>query len=812
MNDELARRGETVSGLIGDVPAGGPGVASGGVRLTQKIGPYTLGECLGEGGFGAVFAAAQEGPIARRVAIKLLRAGAASAQVLARFRREQHVLALMKHPHIAQVYDAGESADGQPFIVMELVEGPTITRYCDDQKLGIRQRLGLFRQICDAVQHAHVRGIIHRDIKPSNVLVATDEGRPIVKVIDFGIARPVDPGRHAPTVQTQERQLIGTPAYMSPEQARGSEDIDTRSDVYSLGVVLYELVAGLLPIDPDTLKNKSADQVDRIINEQDPPSPSTRVGRSTETRSSIAAQRSVAPAELTRMLRGELDWVVMKCLEKSPDRRYQSAAELSADIERHLSGAAVVAAPPSSAYRFRKFVRRNRLWVAVGAAVLASLSIGLVATLLALGEARAQERLARREASRSRAFVELFVEDVIGAAHPAESEGQDMRVSELVGQAESGLDSIADATVRADVQQQIGRILMGLGKYERAYEHLAAVVALREKDPLAGPGERASSLLALAAASRSLERDGWGLEYAKRALAIYREAYGTPSILAAAALRDVAEIHQRRGDRAEARALMLEALAEAAASEQPGGESEIQAKILMDAAVLLHASEGNYFQSTKMYREALDILARLSVPALTRAHALASYARFTARAGNAREAVAAIDEAVAIARRAYSPDNPHLASYCSSQATVYALAGRLPEAEALQREAIAICERTFGLDAEVVPHRTLQLVGLLEQQGRQQEAIPLCAGAREIYLAKFGPDDARTLNAQSLLGDLHRMVGSYTEAERMLLDAEARLKRTGASPVVYSLTRTRLASLYSAMGNRDEASKWLPGG
>jgi tetratricopeptide (TPR) repeat protein len=444
--------------------------------------------------------------------------------------------------------------------------------------------------------------------------------------------------------------------------------------------------------------------------------------------------------------------------------------------------------------------------------VLASLSIGLATTLLALGEARAQEQLARREASRSGAFVKLFVEDVIGAAHPTESEGQDMRVSELVAQAESLLDSVDDPTVRADVELQIGRILMGLGKYERAYEHLAAVVVLREKDPVATPYERATSLFGLAAACRSLERDGWGLEYAERALAIYREAYGTPSIHAAAALRDVAQIRERRGERADARKLMLEALAEAAASEEPGSESEVQARILMDAAVLLYASEGDYFESTKMYREAIDILTRLSVPALTRANALASYARLMSRAGNAPDAVTAINEAVAIARRAYAPDNPHLAFYLSSHATVCLHLKRLPEAEAFQREAIAICERAFGPDSEQVAHYSLPLAGVLEAQDRQQEAIPLCARSREVFLTKFGPDDQRTLNAQSLLGDLHRMVGSYTEAERLLLDAEARLKRTNASPVVYALTRNRLAILYSAMGNKAEAAKWLSGG
>ena len=807
---EEHRGEETVSAVFGAAPEShAPETPP---PTPRTIGPYTIGERLGEGGFGAVYAAAQEGEISRRVAIKLLRPGAASAQVLARFRRERHILALMKHPNIAQVYDAGETADGRPFIAMELVEGPTITRYCDERKLGIRQRLGLFRQVCHAVQHAHTKGVIHRDIKPSNVLVATDDGRPVVKVIDFGIARPTDPNRHAPTVETTDRQLIGTPSYMSPEQARGSDDIDTRSDVFSLGVVLYELLAGLLPIDPDALKGKSASDVDRIINQEDPPSPSTRIGRSSQTRSAIAAQRSTAPADLTRMLRGELDWVVMRCLQKNPDRRYQTAADLDADIERHLAGAAVLAAPPSAAYRLRKFVRRHRLPVAVGTGVLSSLAIGLGATLFALGEARAQERLARREATRSGAFAKLFVEDVIGAVHPTESGGQDLRMSEVLKQAEMRLDSITDSSVRADVQLQIGRMMLGLGEYQRAYDHFKAALPLREKDPYATPEDRAMPYAGMGWACRSLEREEWGLAYAQQALTLLREAYGAPSVLCAVALGDIAWTHRSRGDLRAAHKAMTDALTEASIAEEPGHESETHAKLMMQAANLLYTLEGRYFEAAELYAEAIEILERVDAPALTTAYAIAVRAQLLADAGAQRGDVEDIERAVAIARRAYAQDNPHLANYLASLATVYAHAGRMADAESLLREALAICEATFGAESEIVAHRTLKLAILLEAQDRQTEAIELCAKARQAYLSKFGPDDSRTLNAQSLLGDLCAMTGSYEEAEKLLVDAFERMQKTGASSETLMRTRNRLTKLFSLTGDDAKKARWSNGG
>ncbi len=322
----------------------------------SRIGPHKLLQKVGEGGMGVVYMAEQETPVRRKVALKIIKPGMDSAQVIARFEAERQALALMEHPNIAKVLDAGATDTGRPYFVMDLVKGIPITEYCDEAKLSPSERLTLFIPVCQAIQHAHQKGIIHRDIKPSNVMVTLHDGQPVAKIIDFGVAKAIDQRLTERTLFTQYGALIGTPEYMSPEQANLSGlDVDTRSDIYSLGVLLYELLTGTTPLERQKLRDAGYAEVLRRIKEEEPPKPSTRLSHSGDRLASIAATRRTEPARLTKLVRGELDWIVMKALEKERTRRYETANGLARDIQRYLDGDPVEAGPPSASYKLRKF-------------------------------------------------------------------------------------------------------------------------------------------------------------------------------------------------------------------------------------------------------------------------------------------------------------------------------------------------------------------------------------------------------------------------------------------------------------------------
>jgi serine/threonine protein kinase len=348
-------------------------------RPGMAIGPYKLLEQIGEGGFGVVFMAEQTRPLSRKVALKVLKPGMDTRQVVARFEAERQALALMDHPHIARVLDGGETASGRPYFVMELVRGIPITDFCDQDQLPVRQRLELFVSVCKAVQHAHQKGIIHRDLKPSNVLVTLHDDTPVVKVIDFGIAKATGQRLTEKTLFTNFAQMIGTPLYMSPEQAALSGlDVDTRSDIYSLGVLLYELLTGTTPFDKQRLQTVGYDELRRIIREEEPPRPSTRISTLGQAATTLSTQRKSDPRRLSQLFRGELDWIVMKCLEKDRNRRYDTANSLAKDIENYLQDEPVQACSPSAVYRLRKFVRRNRTSVTAAASGLGLLLLALL--------------------------------------------------------------------------------------------------------------------------------------------------------------------------------------------------------------------------------------------------------------------------------------------------------------------------------------------------------------------------------------------------------------------------------------------------
>jgi serine/threonine protein kinase/tetratricopeptide (TPR) repeat protein len=380
------------------------------------IGPFKLLEQIGEGGFGVVFLAEQTQPVRRKVALKVLKPGMDTRQVVARFEAERQALALMDHPNIARVFDGGETVSGRPYFVMELVKGIPITAFCDQRQLTINDRLELFIHVCRAVQHAHHKGIIHRDLKPSNVLTMLDDGTPVVKVIDFGIAKATGQQLTDKTLFTNLAQIIGTPLYMSPEQtALSGLDVDTRSDIYSLGALLYELLTGMTPFDKKRLRDADYDEIRRIIRNEEPPRPSARLADSKDTLPSIAAWRQTDPSKLTRLVRGELDWIVMKCLEKDRNRRYETVNGLAMDLQRYLHDEPVVAGPPSATYRLRKFARRNKLALLIAGVFAAAMLLGvavLVVSTVLISRSYTAERKARQQAEanfqRTRAAVDEF--------------------------------------------------------------------------------------------------------------------------------------------------------------------------------------------------------------------------------------------------------------------------------------------------------------------------------------------------------------------------------------------------------------------
>ena len=453
------------------------------------LGHYKLLEQIGEGAFGVVFLAEQRKPIKRKVALKIIKPGMDTREVIARFEAERQALALMDHANIAKVLDAGATDTGRPYFAMELVKGVPVTEYCDTHRLDIRQRLELFRDICAAVQHAHQKGIIHRDLKPSNIMVTFDDTGPVVKVIDFGVAKAISQELTEKTLFTAHGQMIGTPHYMSPEQAEMSGlDIDTRSDIYSLGVVLYELLTGKTPLDPKKLREAGLAEIHRLIREEEPSKPSTCLSAlSNEENTEIAGFHSVKPEKLNRLVRGDLDWIVMKALEKDRGRRYETATGFAADIENYLTDQPVLASPPSTSYRLRKFARRNKAGLATAAMLITAMLVCITASIWQTLRAEEQRELAEQSAKDSKAVLAFFKNKVLlvstSRSFMVGGMGIDVTIREAIDAAEPQIEEAFkdQPLVEASIRSTLGKTYEYIGEMDAANAQYQRALELRTK-------------------------------------------------------------------------------------------------------------------------------------------------------------------------------------------------------------------------------------------------------------------------------------------------------------------------------------------
>jgi serine/threonine protein kinase/tetratricopeptide (TPR) repeat protein len=573
----------------------------------DRIDRYKLLEQIGEGGCGIVFMAAQEEPIRRRVALKVIKLGMDTRQVIARFEAERQALALMDHPNIAKVYDAGATATGRPYFVMELVRGLRITDYCNDKRLPTRKRLELFVHVCQAVQHAHQKGIIHRDLKPSNILVTVNDGVAVPKVIDFGIAKATSGERLTDkTVFTAFHQFMGTPAYMSPEQAElTSVDIDTRSDIYTLGVLLYELLTGQTPFDASELLQAGLDEMRRTLREKEPSRPSTRLSTlGADQLTATARLQGLEPPKLINLVRGDLDWIVLKCLEKDRARRYETANALLTDIQRHLGNEPVTARPRSRLNEFQKTVRRHKVGFAAAGAVMLTLFLGLgIATWSLVKERQARQR-ADTEAAKS-AQIARVLEDMLRGIDPKTAQDRDTTLlqevlSQTVGQVSRDLTN--QPPVEAHLKNTIGNIYAALGDFQNAELMARNALALRRSDTTVQPADLAESHFDLA---HHLWRQGKLAEaeqVAREGLSLATTSVGMKDPLVAKSLAQLGVIVQDQGRLVEAEDLFRESLT---MRKQLLGNKHPTVAQALNALSGVLALEGKQAEAEKVNREAL---------------------------------------------------------------------------------------------------------------------------------------------------------------------------------------------------------------
>ena len=674
--------------------------------IPDRIGPFRILDKLGEGGMGSVFLAEQTEPVKRRVALKIMRSPLGGRDGEIRFEAERQALARFHHPNVAQIFEAGSTPEGHPYFAMELVGDEKITTYCDSRKLSIRQRLRLFRDVCAGVQHAHQKGIIHRDLKPSNILVMEIEGRPVPKIIDFGIAKAVDQPLGDAACVTGDR-LIGTPAYLSPEAVQIGEngpDVDTRSDVYSLGVLLYELLVGQRPFDDRSINML---QVLQRIVVAEPTQPSRKWSElDVSTRRAVAEQRKIQPIALPGSLRGDLDWIVLKAIARDRQDRYGSAAELSDDIARHLRHEAVTASPPSSLYRVRKFVRRRLGLVAAAALIMLALAAGFIARTLeaeranreaaAAVAAREEAELALKKAEQARRETEEvtnFLGGLFKVSAPGEALGNTITARQLLDDASEKIqDSFADQPLaRARFMLTIGEIYRRLGLYKKAEQLLKGAVEIHRRSLPEDDLTLAMSLNSLANLHALLGRPQEAKPLFERALAIRQRHLEPDSLNIVMCLNNLGNIYADQGELERAESLYVRAVD--MVSKHQDGQANPDLFVAFNNLASLYADQDRHQEAVPLFERFLDYQRTFHGPNHPHvATALGNLAYSRAQLGAVAEAEKLYFEARDILLKVFGPQHPDIAYWLTLLADLYVEQQRYGEAEALYRRAVAIQE------------------------------------------------------------------------------------------------------------------------